>query len=64
METRLVRKWEWTLLEQERAALNHNNRAVLIDDFVEKLDLARVRPALAGGGTRRLAAHMQPVSPV
>src|SRR3984957_18685203 len=62
MEARLIREWLWTLLEQEHAALNHGDRAVLIDDFVEKLDLARVRPALAGAARERLAAHMQPLA--
>ena len=42
-ETRLVR----TLLEQEHTALNHGDRAVLIDDFVEKLDLAGAGLAFA-----------------
>ena len=52
----------WTLLEQEHTALNHGDRAVLIDDLVEKLDLARARPALAGAARERLAAHMQPIA--
>ena len=51
-ETRLVREWLWTLLEQEHAALRHGGRAVLIDDFVEKLDLARRSSGPRGGGTR------------
>ena len=30
----------WALLDEEHAALGHGGRPVLIDDFVEKLDLA------------------------
>src|ERR1700759_4626887 len=61
-ETQLVRERLWTLLEQEHTALTHGDRAVLIDDLVEKLDLARARPTLSRAARESSAAHMQPIA--
>jgi hypothetical protein len=49
----------WTLLEQNHAALNHGGRAVLIDDFIEELDLSGARRAFAVTFGERVATHMQ-----
>src|ERR1700679_3678232 len=58
----LVLEWLWALPDQKNAALRHGGLAALIDDFVEKFDLARARPIFAETSGDRMTPHMQPIA--